>query len=88
MAVSVDCSCSSSLTPSLRSSFKKKKKRKEWLLVNIGKGVVILIREIPIKIISNYQNGKDIKVYFTLPLTIETVFIFVFLKAIPAAYGS
>ena len=84
MAVSVACSCSSSLTPSLRSSFKKKK-RKEWL-VNVGKGVVMLIREIPIKIISNY--GKDTKVHFTLPLAIETVFIFVFLKAIPAAYGS
>ena len=77
MAVSVACSCSSSLTPSLRSSFKKKK-RKEWL-VNVGKGVVMLIREIPIKIISNYQNGKDIKVYFTLPLTIESLY-FCFFK--------
>ena len=29
----------------------------------------LLIREIQIKVISNYQNGKDLKVYFLLPLS-------------------
>lgn len=33
---------------------------------------MILTREIPIKVTNNYQNAKDLNVYFLLPLTTET----------------